>query len=145
MDHSSSGDLAAFALRPAVGMKVEGFFKDPDAGESADTAGNWYPGKIVSKNADGMWHVVFEDGDEGDYKGLEDDLRLASGPWESWLDAYVPDLLISAYRAARRDPTLMSNLEPVQSPELFCDLGDALSNAGTPGQAKRHKGMQHNI
>jgi hypothetical protein len=137
---SASGeDQAAVAPRLAVGMKVEGFFKIP--GASADTAGDWFHGNITSQNADGTWHVTFEDGDEGDYKGLDDDLRLASGPWESWLDAYLPDLLISAYRAARRDPSRMHKLEPVLNPEKFCSFEDALSSAGTPGQAKRFKGM----
>jgi hypothetical protein len=139
-DHASgAGDQAAFAPRLAVGMQVEGFFKLPDA--SADSKGDWFPGKITSQNADGTWKVTFEDGDEGDYKGLDDDFRLASGPWESWLDAYLPDLLISAYRAARRDPSRMHKLEPVQSPERFCDTDEVLSCAGTPGQAKRFKGM----
>ena len=123
-------------------MRVEGCFKI--AGASAETAGDWFPGKITSQKADGTWHVTFDDGDEAEYKGLEDnDLRLASGPWESWLDAYLPDLLISAYRAARRDPTRMHMLEPVHNPEKFCDFdaGDVLSLAGTPGKAKRLQGM----
>lgn len=144
-DHASpaGGDHAGAAIasapRLAVGMKVEGFFKLQDA--SSDSAGDWFPGKITSQNADGTWHITFEDGDEGEYKGLDDDLRLASGPWESWLDAYLPDLLISAYRAARRDPSRMPKLEPVLNPENFCDFADDLSSAGTPGQAKRFKGM----
>jgi hypothetical protein len=144
-DHASpaGGDHAGAAIasapRLAVGMKVEGFFKLQDA--SSDSAGDWFPGKITSQNADGTWHITFEDGDEGEYKGLDDDLRLASGPWESWLDAYLPDLLISAYRAARRDPSRMPKLEPVLNPENFCDFEDDLSSAGTPGQAKRFKGM----
>ena len=144
-DHASpaGGDHAGAAIasapRLAVGMKVEGFFKLQDA--SSDSAGDWFPGKITSQNADGTWHITFEDGDEGEYKGLDDDLRLASGPWESWLDAYLPDLLISAYRAARRDPSRMPKLEPVLNPENFCDTEDDLSSAGTPGQAKRFKGM----
>ncbi len=147
MDHASDraspavGDHAAIASAPrlAVGMKVEGFFQLQNV--AADSAGDWFPGKITSQNADGTWHITFEDGDEGDYKGLDDDLRLASGPWESWLDAYLPDLLISAYRAARRDPTRMPKLEPVLNPENFsgCDFEDDFS-AGTPGQAKRFKG-----
>ena len=130
-----------FDLRPAVGMRVEGFFKYSSQGE--ETPGQWSPGKITSQNADGSWHVDFEDGNDGDYEGLkEDELRLASGPWESWLDAYLPDLLISAYRAARRDPSRVdkSQLEPVHSPEKFCDLDDeAISSAGTPGMVKRRR------
>jgi hypothetical protein len=135
VDHASGGDQAP---KLAVGMRVEGFFKLSDAG--TETAGDWFPGKITSQNADGTWRVTFEDNDEGDYHGLDDDLRLTLGPWESWLDAYLPDLLISAYRAARRDPSRMHMLEPVQHPEIFCDFDDDLSSAGTPGQAKRFKG-----
>jgi hypothetical protein len=120
--------------RLAVGMRVEGYFK-----LDADTAGDWYPGKIVLQNADGSWHVKYEDGDEQDYEGLkEDDLRLASGPWESWLDTYLPDLLISAYRAARRDPVQFdrSRLDRVHNPEKYCHCDDdAASCAGTPATA----------
>ena len=117
-------------------MRVEGFFKLSDVSDG--DAGQWYPGKITSQNADGSWHITYEDGDTGDYTGLDAaDLRLASGPWESWLDAYLPDLMISAYRAARRDPSRMDKLEPVSHPERFCDSAeDVLSSAGTPGQAK---------
>ena len=111
-------------------MRVEGYFK-----LDADTEGAWFPGKIVSENADGLWHVKFEDGDEQDYEGLkEDDLRLASGPWESWLDAYLPDLLFSAYRSARRYPARydMRRLQQVHNPEKYFGGNDAAVSCPGP-------------
>ena len=140
-DDSGEGQ-ESFDLRPAVGMRVEGFFKYSSQGE--ETPGRWYAGKITSQNEDGSWHVDFEDGDDGDYEGLkEDELRLASGPWESWLDAYLPDLLISAYRSARRDPARFDKrrLELVHNPEKCCHGNDAAAScAGTPAtQVKRRR------
>ena len=126
-------------LKLAVGTRVQGFFKPEGAAESD---GQWYSGKIVSQNAGGMWRVLFEDGEEHDYGGLEADLRLAKGPWESWLDSYVPALLTSAYRAARRDPVRFdrSLLEPVHNPEEHCRGKDAAAScAGTPATAVKRK------
>ena len=127
-EYSDSEEV--YIPRLAVGMRVEGYFK-----LDADTEGAWFPGKIVSENADGLWHVKFEDGDEQDYEGLkEDDLRLASGPWESWLDAYLPDLLFSAYRSARRDPAQydMTRLQQVHNPEKYFGGNDAAVSCPGP-------------
>jgi hypothetical protein len=41
--------------------------------------------------------------------------------WATWLDTYLPDLLLSAYRAARRDPyqVEMRFLDMLQNPEQY--------------------------
>jgi hypothetical protein len=81
-DHASgAGDQAAFApsLRLAVGMQVEGFFKLPDA--SADTQGDWFPKKNCKMpTGRGTSHS------KGEYKGVDSDDDLASGP--GWMPTY---------------------------------------------------------
>lgn len=130
-----SGDAPALE----VGMKVEAKF---DLVENGENVGKWYLGTIVGKNEmieQKKWTVLFEDGDEFDYDGLGDDgLRLASGPWERWFDEYLPQLVLSAFRAARRDPTLRSPLDMIL-PREDCNLaldGD-LSSSVTPLAGRR--------
>ncbi len=43
------------------------------------------------------------------------------GPWETWLETYLPDLLLSSYRAYRRDPSKAAKppLDPILTPENF--------------------------
>lgn len=61
--------------------------------------------------------------------------RPEPGPWETWLETYLPDLLLSIFRASRRDPAWPDKrrLEAIENPEFE----DAFSDAGTPAQKKR--------
>ena len=117
--------LAAGAPKIAEGTRVECLFKDPE--ESAD-AGAWFAGVVESQNEDGSWKIKFDDGDQDNFMADDPDLRLeSSGPWATWLDTYLPGLLLSAYRAYRRDPY---QVEPrffsmVHNPEQFCDSADS--------------------
>ena len=155
---------AAVATKIAEGTRVECLFKDTE--EPCDK-GEWYVGTAISQNEDGSWKIKFDDGDEDNFKADDPDLRLASGPWATWLDTYLPDLLLSAYRAARRDPyqVEMRFLDMLQNPEQyvatvtdsaefqprnFCDVvrlcdvvdlsccgDDADSDAETPAKRRR--------
>ena len=102
----------------AEGTRVECLFKDP---EEPSDVGVWYAGTAISQKEDGSWKIKFDDGDEDNFKADDPDLRLASGPWATWLDTYMPDLLLSAYRAARRDPCQveMRFLDMLQNPEQY--------------------------
>jgi hypothetical protein len=97
---------------------VECLFKDT---EDPCDKGEWYVGTAISQNEDESWKIKFDDGDEDNFKADDPDLRLASGPWATWLDTYLPDLLLSAYRAARRDPyqVEMRFLDMLQNPEQY--------------------------
>ncbi|KAJ1494909.1 hypothetical protein T484DRAFT_1876742 [Baffinella frigidus] len=55
-------DGAGFGL----GMKVEVVFED----------GEWYKGTIAERRSGGVWHVVFEDGDEADVQEGSQDMRV---------------------------------------------------------------------
>lgn len=100
---SGDGDQVAVAATEmiAVGTQVECLFKDPN---KPSEVGRWYAGIVKAKNKDETWKIKFEDGDEGDFKADDPDLRFPPGPWATWLDIYLPNLLISAYRAARKGP-----------------------------------------
>jgi hypothetical protein len=115
---SGGGDQVAVATEIAVGTRVECLFKDT---EDPSEVGVWYAGTVNSQNTNGTWKIKFDDEDEGDFKADDPDLRLASGPWATWLDTYLPNLLISAYRAARRDPyqVKMRFFDMLQNPERF--------------------------
>jgi hypothetical protein len=116
--------LAAGAPKIDVGTKVECLFKDP---EVPSDDGKWYSGTVESRNENGTWKIVFEDGDEGDFAADDPDLRLeASGPWAIWLDAYISDLLLSAFRAYRRNPWQVEAqcFSMVQNPEMFDDSSE---------------------
>jgi hypothetical protein len=109
------------APKVAVGCRVEGFFKS--SVEASD--GEWFPGEVISRNSrSGSWQVKFDDGEEHNFEANDPDLRLeSSGPWTTWLDTYMPGLLLSAYRAARRTPTQleMRFFNMLQHPEQFSD------------------------
>jgi hypothetical protein len=124
LDHGTGKSLAAGAPKIDVGTKVECLFKDP---EVPSDDGKWYSGTVESRNENGTWKIVFEDGDEGDFAADDPDLRLeASGPWAIWLDAYLSDLLLSAYRAYRRNPWQVDvqYFSMVQNPEKFDDSSE---------------------
>jgi len=150
--------LAAGSPKIAEGTRVECLFKDPE--ESAD-AGAWFAGVVESQNEDGSWKIKFDDGDQDNFMADDPDLRLeSSGPWATWLDTYLPGLLLSAYRAARRNPYQfeMRFFDMLQNPEQhaafdsaeyqprnFCDVvglcdvvnlcDDDISIAETPAKA----------
>ena len=109
------------APKVAVGSRVECFFKASE--EASD--GEWDPGKVISQNGDGSsWQVKFDDGEEHTIETNDPDLRLeSSGPWGIWLETYMPGLLLLAYRAARRTPTLldMRFFNMLQYPEQYGD------------------------
>jgi hypothetical protein len=112
-------DLAAGAPKLAEGTRVECLFKDP---EVPSDDGEWYPGTVESQNENGTWKIKFDDGDVENFAADDPDLRLeASGPWAIWLDTYLFDLLLSAYRAYRRDPWQVKAqcFDMVQNPEQF--------------------------
>ena len=119
---TSCGDQpgVAVATKIAEGTRVECLFKDT---EEPSDVGEWYAGTVISQNEDGSWKIKFDDGDEDNFKADDPDLRLASGPWATWLDTYLPDLLLSAYRAACRDPyqVEMRFFNMLQDPEQFGD------------------------
>ena len=94
------------------------------------------------------------------YAGNDPDLRRESWPWAAWLKLYLPDLLLTVYRAARRNASLSHTLyfDQLQNPEYFldsvsefhhsnfCDVrilrfeeADTASSAGTPAQTKRQR------
>jgi hypothetical protein len=154
---ASVGDQSAVAQHFKVaigpGTRVQGLFKSED-----DPDGTWYGGEVTSRGENELWHVKFDDGDNVDFADDDPDLRLEStGPWGTWLDTYLPDLLLSAYRAARRTPTRLDPrfFKMLQSPEdfsdseefqarNFCDVvnlyendSDAVSTADTPAKRPR--------
>jgi len=111
--------LAADAPKIDGGTRVECLFKDP---EVPSDDGEWYPGTVESQNENGTWKIKFDDGDVENFAADDPDLRLeASGPWAIWLDTYLFDLLLSAYRAYRRDPWQVKAqcFDMVQNPEQF--------------------------
>ena len=159
---SGGGDQVTVATEIAEGTRVQCLFKD-DTEEPSDN-GKWYLGTVKSQNENGSWKITFEDGDEDDFNANDPDLRLASGPWATWLDIYLPNLLISAYRAARREPyqveiryfNMLQNPEQFEAimtdsaefqPRNFCDVAvlptivdlcdDDASVAETPARNKR--------
>ena len=164
------------ALVLDIGERVQALFDE----EGTKT---WYSGVVVAQNADtGSYHVKFDDGEEGDfqgdnhaplaslldcagrsdnsdlcYAGNDADLRRGSWPWAAWLELYLPDLLLTVYRVARRNASLLY-LHQLQNPwnfldevsefhhSNFCDVrvlrfqeDDAVSSAGTPAQTKRRR------
>lgn len=161
---SGGGDQVTVATEIAEGTRVQCLFKDP--AEPSDI-GKWYDGTVKSQNENGSWKITFEeDGDEDDFNANDPDLRLASGPWATWLDIYLPNLLISAYRAARREPyqveiryfNMLQNPEQFEAimtdsaefqPRNFCDVAvlpnivdlcdDDASVAETPARNKRRR------
>ena len=162
---SGGGDQVTVATEIAEGTRVRCLFKD-DTEEPSDN-GKWYLGTVKSQNENGSWKITFEeDGDEDDFNANDPDLRLASGPWATWLDIYLPNLLISAYRAARREPyqveiryfNMLQNPEQFEAimtdsaefqPRNFCDVAvlpnivdlcdDDASVAETPARNKRRR------
>ena len=94
------------------------------------------------------------------YAGDDTEFRRESRPWADWLKLYLPDLLLTVYRAARRNASLSHTLyfDQLQNPEHFldsvsefhhsnfCDVlilrfeeADTASSAGTPAQTKRQR------
>ena len=158
------GDQVAVATEIAEGTRVECLFKDT---EDPSEVGAWYAGTVKSQNENGSWKIKFDDGDEGDFQANDPDLRLEDGPWATWLDIYLPNLLISAYRAARKEPykveiryfNMLQNPEDFEAivtdsaefqPRNFCDVvrlcdvvdlsccgDDADSDAETPAKRRR--------
>lgn len=112
-DSSSSAETKSKAdSKPGVGTLVEVYFDD----------GKWYPGTIQSQDESGKFRIEFSDGDVHEVEDLENDsdIRIISvspksskpreadrfskpesGPWATWLDTYLPDLLHSSFRSAR--------------------------------------------
>lgn len=116
---------AAVATKIAEGTRVECLFKDTE--EPCDK-GEWYVGTAISQNEDGSWKIKFDDGDEGDFQANDPDLRLEDGPWATWLHIYLPNLLISAYRAARKKPYRFAEIRyfnMLQKPEEYADVTDS--------------------
>ena len=154
---------AAVATKIAEGTRVECLFKDT---EDPSEVGAWYAGTVKSQNENGSWKIKFDDGDEGDFQANDPDLRLEDGPWATWLDIYLPNLLISAYRAARKEPykveiryfNMLQNPEDFEAivtdsaefqPRNFCDVAvlpdvvdlcdDAVSVAETPAKKNQRR------
>jgi hypothetical protein len=75
------------------------------------------------------------DPEEGGF-GKAGSLRPSTGPgpWETWLKTYLPDLLLTIFRAARLDPAQV-NKELLDKLKYFDD--DGISDADTPAQPKR--------
>ena len=112
------------ALKFGNGTRVECLFKDPTV-PSDD--GEWYSSTVESQNENGTWKIKFDDGDVDNFAADDPDLRLeASGPWAIWLDTYLFDLLLSAYRAYRRDPWQVETqcFSMVHNPEQFNDSSE---------------------
>jgi hypothetical protein len=63
--------------------------------------------------------------------------KPAAGPWETWLENIMHDLLLSIFRASLRDSARFDKelLDAIERPESE----DAFSDAGTPAQRKRHR------
>ena len=59
------------------------------------------------------------------------------GPWAMWLDSHLKDMILSNFRAARRDPVRVDKRLPDSCPE------DHLSEAGTPAQRLSRKRAIH--
>jgi hypothetical protein len=160
---SGGGDQVTVATEIAEGTRVQCLFKGP---QDPSDNGKWYLGTVKSQNENGSWKITFEDGDEDDFDANDPDLRLASGPWATWLDIYLPNLLISAYRAARKEPyqveiryfNMLQNPEQFEAimtdsaefqPRNFCDVAvlpnivdlcdDDASVAETPARNKRRR------
>ena len=116
--------LAADAPKIARGTRVECLFKDT---EDPSDDGEWYLGTVESQNENGTWKIKFDDGDVDNFAADDPDLRLeASGPWAIWVDTYLFDLLLSAYRAYRRDPWQVEAqcFSMVHNPEQFDDSSE---------------------
>ena len=118
-----------------VGVEVQGFFT-PE-GSQDEEYGTWWDGKVVGLKKGKFVKIhYYADDEEVEYPdGLkEGELRLACGPWQSWFDEYLPGLVLSAFRAARRYPDRRDSLNAILDPQTFCNMardGD-LSIAGTP-------------
>ena len=116
-------DLAAGAPKLAEGTRVECLYRLEDPSDK----GQWYSGTVKSQNKDGTWKIKFDDDDESDIEADDPDLRLeASGPWAIWLDTYLFDLLLSAYRAYRVNPWQVEAqcFSMVHNPEQFDDSSE---------------------
>ncbi len=103
---------------------MECLFKDT---EDPSDDGEWYLGTVESQNENGTWKIKFDDGDVDNFAADDPDLRLeASGPWAIWVDTYLFDLLLSAYRAYRRDPWQVEAqcFSMVHNPEQFDDSSE---------------------
>lgn len=93
-----------------IGSLVEVLFDD----------GKWYPGKVESRDESGKLRIKFNDGDQQEVDANDPEMRIISapsqfsqaglerssadpalGPWATWLDTYLPDLLHSSFRSAR--------------------------------------------
>ena len=119
------GDQVAVATQIADGTRVECLFKNT---EDPSEVGAWYAGTVKSQNENGSWKIKFDDGDEGDFQANDPDLRLEDGPWATWLHIYLPNLLISAYRAARKEPYRFAEIRyfnMLQKPEEYADVTDS--------------------
>ena len=147
IEHSGDASGIGHSVAPTdpwdlkVGMEVEGFFYPEGSQDRKD--GTWWPGKIVEFKKGTSVNVLFADGEEHEYEeGLKDgELRLACGPWQSWFDEYLPGLVLSAFRAARRYPDRRDSLNAILDPQTFCNMardGD-LSIAGTPQVGRGEK------
>lgn len=148
IDHSGDASGIGHSVAPTdpwdlkVGMEVEGFFYPEGSQDRND--GTWWQGEVVRVKEGGAVEVRFvEDGEEHEYEeGLKDgELRLACGPWQSWFDEYLPGLVLSAFRAARRYPDRRDSLNAILDPQTFCNMardGD-LSIAGTPQVGRGEK------
>ena len=147
-EHSGDASGIGHSVAPTdpwdlkVGMEVEGFFYPEGSQDRND--GPWWQGEVVRVKEGGAVEVRFvEDGEEHEYEeGLKDgELRLACGPWQSWFDEYLPGLVLSAFRAARRYPDRRDSLNAILDPQTFCNMardGD-LSIAGTPQVGRGEK------
>ena len=148
VDHSGDASGIGHSVAPTdpwdlkVGMEVEGFFYPEGSQDRKD--GTWWLGEVVGLKEGGSVQVRFvEDGEEHEYEeGLKDgELRLACGPWQSWFDEYLPGLVLSAFRAARRYPDRRGSLNVVLDPQTFCNMARDcdLSIAGTPQAGRGEK------
>ena len=105
-----------------IGSLVEVLFAD----------GNWYPGTVESRDESGKLHIKFDDDDEQDVDANDPEVRIilapsqlsqaglkrssadpALGPWATWLDTYLPDLLHSSFRSARKGKVDRNHLKRI--------------------------------
>ena len=149
IEHSGDASGIGHSVAPTdpwgdleVGVEVQGFFT-PE-GSQGEEYGTWWQGEVLRVKEGGAVEVRFvEDGEEHEYEeGLKDgELRLACGPWQSWFDEYLPGLVLSAFRAARRYPDRRGSLNVVLDPQTFCNMARDcdLSIAGTPQAGRGEK------
>jgi hypothetical protein len=131
--------VSSSPAKPGIGSLVEVLYDD----------GSWYSGMVQSQDKSGKFVIKFDDGETANVDNLEDDpdIRIISapsqanqaghkrsadpesGPWATWLDTYLPDLLHSSFRSARQGKVDKNHL-------------DRIMDSKSPPLSKRTKGKK---